>query len=158
MPKIIAAKGTKKVRQCTSGSKTQITILACASASGQAILPMVVFAGKHFNSALAKGEVPTTLYRMSSSGWMDQELFADWFLHYFLMYAVASRPLLLILDGHSSHYTLELVKLAAEHDVILFCLPPHTTADSQPLDTTCFKPLKAYWVDVCRKYLFANPS
>ena len=158
MPKVIAAKGTKKVRQCSSGSKTQITILACASASGQAIPPMVVFAGKNFNSILSKGEVPATLYGMSSSGWMDQELFADWFLHHFLVHAVASRPLLLLLDGHSSHYTLELVKLAAEHDVILFCLPPHTTADTQPLDTSCFKPLKNYWVDVCRKYLFTNPS
>ena len=65
---------------------------------------------------------------------------------------------MLLLDGHSSHYTLELVKLAAQHDVVIFCLPPHTTADSQPLDTTCFKPLKSYWVDVCRKYLFAHPS
>ena len=118
----------------------------------------MVFAGKNFNSALAKGEIPSTLYGMSPSGWMDQELFADWFLHHFLMHAVASRPLILLLDGHSSHYTLELVKLATKHDVILFCLPPHTTADSQLLDTTCFKPLKNYWVYVCRNYLFANPS
>ena len=66
--------------------------------------------------------------------------------------------LMLLLDGYSSHYTLELVKLAAQHDVVIFCLPPHTTADSQPLDTTRFKPLKSYWVDGCRKYLFAHPS
>ena len=32
IPKVIAAKGTKKVRQCTSGTKSQITVLACASA------------------------------------------------------------------------------------------------------------------------------
>ena len=50
------------------------------------------------------------------------------------------------------------MKLAAEHDVIIFCLPPHTTADTQPLDTSCFKPLKTYWADVFRKYLFANPN
>jgi len=93
---------------------------------------MVVFAGKKFNSVLARGEVPATLYGMSSSGWMDQELFADLFLHHFLVHAVSSRPLLLLLDGHSSHFTLELLKLAAEHDVIIFCLPPHTTADTQP--------------------------
>jgi len=157
MPKVIAAKGTKKVRQCSSGSKTQITILACASASGQAILPMVVFAGKHFNSNLARGEVPATLHGMSSSGWMDQESFADWFLHHFLVHAIASRPLLSLFDDHSSHYTLELVKLAA-CDFILLTVPPHTTADTQPLDTSCFKPLKSYWVDICRKYLFANPN
>ena len=77
MPKVIAAKGTKKVRQCTSGTKSQITVLACASASVQTIPPLVVFTGKHFNSVLAKGEVPATSYGMSLSGWMDQELFAD---------------------------------------------------------------------------------
>ena len=77
---------------------------------------------------------------------------------HFLKHAVSIRPLMLLLDGHLSHYTVELVKLAAEHDMILFCLPPHTTADCQPLDTTCFKPLKTYWIEVCRKYLFANPS
>jgi len=54
----------------------------------------------------------------------------------------------LLLEGHSSHYVLKLVRLAAEHQVVIFCLPLHTTADSQPLDTTCFKLLKLYWVDV----------
>jgi len=52
-------------------------MLACATVSGQAIPTMVVFAGKHFNSILARGEVPATLYAMSSSGWMEQELFED---------------------------------------------------------------------------------
>ena len=82
-------------------------------------------------------------------GWMDQELFTEWFLHHFLEHAVSSRPLMLLLDGHSSHFTVEVVKLAAAHDVVIFCLPPRTTADSQPLDTACFKPLKTSWSDIC---------
>ena len=113
MTKVIATRGTKKLRQYTSGMKTQITILACASTSGQTIPPMVVFAGKHFNSVLAK-------------------------VKYLL------------------HYTLELIKLAAEHQVVIFFLPPHTTANSQPLDTTCFKLLKSYWVDVCVASIFLH--
>ncbi len=117
---------------------------------------MVVFSGKKFNHDLAQGEVPDTLYGMSQSGWMDQELFANWFQNHFLKHAVSSRPLLLILDGHSSHYTLELVHCAAENEVIIFCLPPHTTADSQPLDTSCFGPLKVYWSEACRQFTFAN--
>ena len=63
------------------------------SLSGQTIPPLVVFTGNHLNSVLAKGEVPATSYRMSSSDWMDQELFADWFLYNFLEYAVISTPL-----------------------------------------------------------------
>ena len=79
LPRVVTIKGTKKVRQSSSGNKTQITVLRCCSASGQVIPPMVVFSGKKFNHDLANGEVPSTLYGMSESGWMDQELFADWF-------------------------------------------------------------------------------
>ena len=118
---------------------------------------MVVFSGKRFNHALSEGEVPGTLHGMSDSGWMDGELFSNWFSNHFLHHAVSSRPLLL-LDGHSSHYTLDLVKTAAEHEVVIFCLPPHTTADSQPLDTSCFGPLKTFWSEACRKYLASNPG
>jgi len=88
LPKIVGPKGMKKVRQCTSGTKTQITILACASAAGQTIPPMVMFTGKTHNNALSKGEVPETLFGMLQLGWMDQELFSKWFSKQFLKYAV----------------------------------------------------------------------
>ena len=156
--KTLAMKGAKKVRQCTSGNKTQITVLGCVSAAGQVIPPMVVFSGKNFNHNLSEGKVPSTFYGMSDSGWMDQELFASWFSHHFLEHAISTRPLMLILDSYSSHFTLDLVQTAAEHQVIIFCLPPHTTADSQPLDTSCFGPLKTYWSQACRDYMFANPG
>ena len=82
---------------------------------------------------------------MSAKGWVDSELFRGWLMDHFLQYAVAARPLLLVLDGHSSHYQPELVQYAKEKDVILFCLPPHTTHESQPLDISVFKPLKQNW-------------
>ena len=75
---------------------------------------------------------------LRQAGWT--ELFADWFLHHLLVRTIARGPLLSLLDEHSSHYTFELVKLAAEHDVILFFLPPHTTTDTQPLNISHFKP------------------
>jgi len=118
---------------------------------------MIVFTGKHFNAMLSKGEAPGTLYGMSTNGWMDQELFSEWFLKHFLAHVVSERPILLMLDGHLSH-TLELVKAAAAKDVIIFYLPPHTTTDSQPLDTSCFGPLKTYWFEICRQYLYDNPG
>ena len=52
---------------------------------------------------------------------------------------------MLILDGHSSHFTLDVAQTAAEHQVVIFRPPPHTMADSQLLDTSCFGPLKTYW-------------
>ena len=75
-PKTVAQRGTKKVRQRSSGDKTQISVLACGNGVGQAIPPMVIFAGKNFNYELSDGEVPGTFYGMSESGWMEQELFS----------------------------------------------------------------------------------
>ena len=158
MPKTVAQKGMKKVRQRSSGNKAQISILACGSATGQAIPPMVIFSGKNFNYDLSEGEVPETLYGMSDSGRMDQDLFAKWFSSHFLKHAVPGRPLLLLVDGPSSHFKLELIQTAAEKNVVIFCLPPHTTADSQPLDTSVFGPLKSYWSQACREYMFSHPG
>ena len=71
LPKVIAGKRAKKVWQCTSGTNTPITISGYASATGHAVPPMVIFAGKNFKSVLSKGEVWATLYGMSQNGWMD---------------------------------------------------------------------------------------
>ena len=60
-PKVVAPKGMKKVHCRTSGSKGQITIIACANAAGSIIPPMVIFEGKRLNSEWIKREVPNTL-------------------------------------------------------------------------------------------------
>ena len=62
-----------------------------------------------------------------------------------LKYAVRDRPVLLLVDGHKSHMTLDLIELARENDVILFCLLPHTTHALQTLDVSIFKALKAHF-------------
>ena len=83
-------------------------------------------------------EVKGTLCRLSPSGLMVGEFFADWLEHNFLLHAPASRPLLLILDGHFSHYMADVVRIAASKGVILFCLQPNTTHATQPLDKYSF--------------------
>ena len=69
-----------------------------------------------------------------------------------------SRPVLLLLDGHSSHFSLEAIKFAAENEFILFCLPPHTTHVAQPLDVSFFAPLKRHWARVCHEYAIDHPG
>ena len=157
-PKIVAGRDQKKVRYRTSGNKSQITVIGCVSASGHAIPPFVIFDAKSLNKEWTKGEVPGTTYGMSNKGWVDTELFQGWLTDHFLQFAVGARPLLLLLDGHSSHYQPDLVKFAKEHDIILFCLPPHTTHESQPLDAAVFKPLKQNWQDACHDYIQSNPG
>lgn len=151
----IAVKGQKHVNVLTSGNKTNITLLACVSASGYALPPMVIYNHKNLSPELARGEVVGIIYGLSS-GWIDGELFSEWFRHHFLEYAPAARPLLLLLDGHSSHYCPEFIREACECGVIVFCLPPHTTHISQPLDVSCFHSLKVHWDYACDYYMSSN--
>ena len=74
-----------------------------------------------------KGEFPGTKYGLSDKGWINTELFEAWLSELFLQYAVSALPLLLLLDGHTTHYQPQTVHLAKEHDVLMLCLPPHTT-------------------------------
>ena len=156
--KVIALRGAKKVHVRTSGNKSQITILACANAAGNTIPPMVIFEGKRLNPEWTKGEVPDTLYGMSDKGWTDMELFNYWMKDLFLKHIPPGRPVMLLLDGHSSHYEPDTVRLAATEGVVILCLPPHTTHVSQPLDVSFFAPLKRYWSQACHHYVQENPG
>ena len=62
------------------------------------------------------------------------------------------------MDGHSSHYQPEYVRLASNNEVVILCLPPHTSADSQPLDVGVFRSLKYHWSQVCHKWMDQHPG
>ena len=94
---------------------------------------------------------------MSDSGWINGELFELWFLHHFLPYAQSASPLLL-LDGHSSHYNPSVIRKAAEEKLIIFCLSPHSSHETQPLDKGPFAPLKTCWKEVCHQFISENPG
>ena len=53
--------------------------------------------------------------------------------------------MLLILDGHKSHVTLEVLEKAKEHGVDMVSLPSHSSHEMQSLDISCFKPFKQYF-------------
>ena len=157
-PKVVCSSGMNVVSHITSETKTQITVLACTNASGYVLPPFVIFDRKTLNPQLTIGEVAGTIYGLSSKGWIDKCLFSEWFFNHFLLYAPATRPLLLILDGHSSHYCPEVIRAALEQEIILFTLPPNTTHITQPLDKGVFAPLKSAWKNVCHEYLVKNPG
>ena len=152
-PNIVTQRGTKKVRYQSSRRKGQITVVACANAAGQTIPPMVIYDAKKLNHAWTANEVPGTRYGLSDKGWITTDLFEGWLTEHFLEFAVRGRPLLLLLDGHSTHYQPEVIRFARQNDVIMLCLPPHTTHETQPLDCGVFAPLKSHWSSVCHDFI-----
>ena len=96
-------------------------------------------------------------YAVSENGWIDQELFHFWLTEHFLQHAINSGPILLLLDGHSLHFKPDTIHFAKEQNVVVFCLPPHTTHECQPLDCSLFGPLKVHWRHVCHEFHQKNP-
>ena len=84
---------------------------------------------------------------------MESDTFLDWFQHVFLAHTThITGPKLLILDGHISHISLEVVRLAMANEVHMICLPPHSTHILQPLDVAVFAPMKAAWHLILEKH------
>ena len=124
-PNIVTKTGKKNVHYRNTGNKAQITVVGCVNTVGNAIPPMVIYSAKNFNAEQCESDIPSTAYAISPKGLIDQELFKHWLITHFVTHAVSARPLLLLLDGHSSPYLQESIEYAREENVILFCLPPH---------------------------------
>lgn len=158
--KILAEKGRKQVGRLTSlerGKNT--TLLACVSATGTFIPPFMVFPRVRMNPALLSGAFPGTVGFPYPSGWMDADLFLK-FLKHFIDCTKSRResPSLLILDGHSSHKSIEAINLARDFGVIILTLPPHTSNRLQPLDVSVFAPFKTYLAIEMDHWLTNHPG
>ena len=157
--KILAKKGKKTVQARTSGERGEnVTALICANAAGRPIPPFIIFKGHRLNPGLTTNAPADTLFGVSNSSFIDAELFETWFERQFLTNLPPARPVLLVMDGHSSHLTLKIIKLAKSNSVHIFCLPPHTTNQTQPLDKAVFKSMKAGHNRLCQKFMRENPG
>lgn len=156
--KVVGGKGQKCTRTISSAGRENTSVLMAASAAGDKHPILCVFKGKNImESWIDTTSDQRTGYAASKSGWMDSEIFLNWFQKVLIPNAPPERPILLILDGHGSHVSLPLILKAVEHQVILLKLPPHTTHVLQPLDVGVFKSLKSTWDKQLTKWQRENP-
>ena len=157
--KIIAHIGRRNVPSLTSADKGKThTVLACVSASGQIIPPFMVYPRKRpVPEKMREGAYPNTTCQVSENGWMTKALFFKWF-KLFVQMIPPLRPVLLVLDGHGSHITIDVIEHARSNDIHLLCLPSHTSHILQPLDVGVFKSFKTFFSKVCSQYMAKNPG
>ena len=65
-----------------------------------------------------------------------------YFEGHFLQHSGNAQPQMIILDPHSWHQSLDLLKLAKANDIHSLALPLHTTDWLSPLDKTLFGPFQ----------------
>ena len=142
--KVIAEVKRKGVHRVVAAEKGKNhTVIACGSASGFVLPPMIIFPRVRVSEALKANAPPGSYLAAQKKGWVTKELYLKWF-RFFIEQIPPTRPVLLIQDGHSSHISLELIELAKQNDIHLLCLPSHTTHVLQPLDVGVFSSFKSH--------------
>jgi len=84
----------------------------------------------------------------SNTGYIDKDLIEMWFEHIFIPNCGVRRPVLLDLDNHETHITINITKKARDNDIHIFGLPPHKTHILRPLDIGIFGHLKGKGKDI----------
>lgn len=103
--KVFALKGRRQVGSMTSAERGVLSTFAiCMSAGGNYVPPLIIFPRTRMKPELQDGAPPGTEFTCFPTGWMQTEIFAQWFQH-FLKHVkpTAEDPALLILDGHYTH-------------------------------------------------------
>jgi DDE superfamily endonuclease len=155
--KTIAPKGSKSVGQVSSCERGKlVTMICCFSASGHYVPPLFVFPMKRqiqdrFLALGPSGSVAS----ISKNGWTSTEIFTNEWLPHFVLHSKPSetKPILLILDGHSSHISVKIIDYCKNNHILLLTLPPHTSHKLQPLDLGFFSPLKSYYSQEILKWM-----
>ncbi|XP_018566588.1 uncharacterized protein LOC108907404 [Anoplophora glabripennis] len=153
--KILAKRGQKQVGRIVSGERRSNITMACAfSVTGHYIPPLYLFPRKRLAPSLLRDAPPGAIGFANGSGWMDSEHFLK-YLDHFIKHAKPSKekPVLLILDGHTSHKQLEGVLKARENHIVMVTIPPHCSHRIQPLDLTFFGPFKNQYARECDYYM-----
>ena len=159
--KVISLRGKKQVGSITSAERGQlVTVEICMSAAGHYVPPLFVFPRVRMKAELLDRAPPGSIAVPHKSGWMQTELFVQWFRHFIgHTNPTSASPVLLVLDGHKTHtLNLDVINLARANHVTILCLPPHCTHRLQPLDVGLMKPLMTYYTQEVEKWLRKYPG
>ena len=124
-----------------------LSVLTAINTNGQWICNYYIFKGvRKLRNYVIKCE-KGAMQGMKKKGWMDSFHFMEWMNHFINSIkekegVPSIERHLLILDGHNSHLSLEVLEKAKANGIDMISLPSHTSHELQPLDKACFKPFK----------------
>ena len=140
-----------------------MSVLSCVNPDGEFIPNFYILKGSYFLEDYIARCKECAVMGMQPNAWMIHWLFESWISH-FIECMKKGRGLdqtnrhLLILDGHNSHVTLEVVKIAMEAGLDIVSLPSHTSHALQTLDVAYFAPFKTAFQKYKDLWLMQNKT
>lgn len=158
--RVIARRGTKNLGKMTSAERgTLVTVAVAISALGNMVPPFFVFPRVNYKEHFVKGGPVGSDGDANPSGWMKEENFLKYAKH-FVKYVKPSKdkPVLLLLDNHDSHLSIEVLDYFKANGVTVLSFPPNCSHKLQPLDRTVYGPLKKYFNKASDNWLASHPG
>lgn len=144
--KCVFRRGTKYPERYMNTTKSAISLMFAATASGERLPLYVVYKAERLYDRWVTGGPPQTFYNRSKSGWFDAAIFQDWFSKVVVPWAKRNTDAKVVIgDNLSSHINIEILRLCQRLRIKFVLLPPNSTGLTQPLDVGFYRPLKRAW-------------
>lgn len=158
--KVIALKGTRHVGKLEAAERgTMITMALTVNAAGNSIPPFFLFPRKNMQTSFLDNVSSGSVGLANDSGWMCAPEFERYMRHFVsCVKPTPASPVLLLLDNHSSHLSIEAIDIAVANGVHILSFPPHSSHKLQPLDVSVFGPVKTYYKSQCAAWQKNNAN
>lgn len=161
-PNVVAKLGARQVGQAVSGERgTMVTMCMIINAVGNTVPPVFIFPRAKFHDSMLFGAPPGSLGLVNSpkSGWMTGALFLE-VLKHIKKHTGCSKEnkIILTMDNHDSHCTLDAVVYAKDNGMVIVTFPPHCSHRLQPLDVGVLGPFKSKLRVAQNDWMVSNPG
>lgn len=142
-----------------NSSKDNYTVLFGSNAEGTLTPPMILYPGKRVTREIVEHTPNGWSVGVSDEGWQTSKTFFEYMtndFHKWLLDNHIKFPVVVFVDGHKSHISIELTEFCTAHEIMLIALYPNSTRILQPLDRQFFGPFKQIWNKVLRQHLLGR--
>lgn len=126
----------------------RVTILICANSTWSHALPLVMIGKRRRTKCFGKISCLPLKYKWQKNGWMDSEIFMDWYANEFIPQVKKEREragrygkVLLLLDSASYYPLADMLNIVDENFDVMF-LPANVTLFAHPMDQNIVRKLK----------------
>lgn len=144
-----------------NSDKESFTALFGSNADGELTPPMILFPGKRISREIVESIPKGWSVGVSDEGWQTSKTFYEYVTNDLIKWLVANKtefPVVVFVDGHKSHISMELAEFCSQNQIILISLYPNSTRILQPLDRLFFGPFKNIWCKVLRQFHLRSDS
>ncbi|XP_062535049.1 uncharacterized protein LOC134204243 [Armigeres subalbatus] len=144
-----------------NSEKECFTALFGSNADGDLTPTMVLYSGQRISREIAESVPKGWCVGVSEEGWQTSKTFYEYMTNCFFQWLLETKtefPVIVFVDGHTSHVNVELAEFCMRNQIFLISLYPNSTRILQPLDRLFFGPFKSIWSKVLKQFLLGDSS